>query len=223
MNKIIIKSYSGETFGQTLDKEELKICSLYSAKESKKFSERRSTLKAIIKILFPENTNSIIGGFHEKPRIPYCNIFVNSSRTENLYAHFISDECEVGLDIEKINGIKNSKQLAEGFMSKEEIQTFKKLTPSKEKIAFYSCWTRKEAFLKTTGSGFSINPSLLTLGFSLQSHESQVFEKNQQKYYINQFILNDLIINACLTRSPKEKIQIINLDDQNTLKYLTKL
>ena len=45
--------------------------------------------------------------------------------------------------------------MAERFFSEREKEELFSLPPGEQAGAFYRCWTRKEAYLKGTGTGFS--------------------------------------------------------------------
>ena len=61
----------------------------------------------------------------------------------------ISDECPVGIDIERIRNY--NRQLAERVLSAEELEATE--SPPHRDVAFIELWTRKEALLKMTGEG----------------------------------------------------------------------
>jgi 4'-phosphopantetheinyl transferase len=62
---------------------------------------------------------------------------------------------QLGVDIEKIQEGKDHMGMANRFFSKRE-QTELSATPDADRTrAFYSCWTRKEAFVKAVGDGIT--------------------------------------------------------------------
>jgi 4'-phosphopantetheinyl transferase len=61
----------------------------------------------------------------------------------------------VGIDVEYMHPEIDHKQIAERFFSAQEIASLRNLPNSLQPIAFFSCWTRKEAFIKATGEGLS--------------------------------------------------------------------
>lgn len=62
---------------------------------------------------------------------------------------------QLGVDIEKIQEGKDHMSLANRFFSKRE-QAELSATPDENRTrAFYSCWTRKEAFVKAVGDGIT--------------------------------------------------------------------
>lgn len=63
--------------------------------------------------------------------------------------------CEVGVDLEQMRQDLPFRAMAERYFSTREQEELFSLPPGEQIAAFYRCWTRKEAYLKGTGSGFS--------------------------------------------------------------------
>jgi len=63
---------------------------------------------------------------------------------------------ELGVDLEYIRPLKDLNQIAARFFSARENATLKKLPSSQKQVAFYTCWTRKEAYIKAIGEGLSM-------------------------------------------------------------------
>jgi 4'-phosphopantetheinyl transferase len=63
---------------------------------------------------------------------------------------------ELGVDLEYIRPLKDLDQIAARFFSARENAVLKKLPSSQRQVAFYTCWTRKEAYIKAIGEGLSM-------------------------------------------------------------------
>jgi len=57
-------------------------------------------------------------------------------------------------------------EIASHFFSEEEIATLAKLPPEVQVSAFFSCWTKKEAYVKARGQGLSIPLRSFTVSFT---------------------------------------------------------
>jgi 4'-phosphopantetheinyl transferase len=61
----------------------------------------------------------------------------------------IGHDVEVGIDIEAIRPMKGTDEMAARFFSPQETAELRRLPPA----SFFTCWTRKEAYLKARGDG----------------------------------------------------------------------
>ena len=62
---------------------------------------------------------------------------------------------EVGVDVERRRPLQDLRSLAKTSFSPDEYTTLCGLPPDDQPEAFFSCWSRKEAFIKATGEGIS--------------------------------------------------------------------
>ena len=60
---------------------------------------------------------------------------------------------EIGVDLERIDRSIAVQQIAERFFSRQECSTLRTLPASQQVATFFDCWTRKEAYVKATGTG----------------------------------------------------------------------
>lgn len=67
----------------------------------------------------------------------------------------VSRTREIGVDLEEIREDLAFRPMAERYFSLREKEELFGLDPAEQLKAFYRCWTRKEAYMKGTGSGFS--------------------------------------------------------------------
>jgi len=61
----------------------------------------------------------------------------------------------IGVDIEKVRPMPDFLDIARRFFPAREVQAILALGENKRQEAFFACWTRKEAFLKSTGDGLT--------------------------------------------------------------------
>jgi len=97
-------------------------------------------------------------GQHGKPHLKTpgrheLNFSLSHSGDRLLIA--ICDNCEIGVDIERIQERSNPLQLARHFMSEDEaLQLAELKDPVAQREFFFTLWTRKEAYVKALGKGF---------------------------------------------------------------------
>lgn len=79
----------------------------------------------------------------------------NLSHSADLAILALAEDCEVGIDLEQIRDDLPFQDMARQFFSRQEQRDLFSLSAEQQLAAFYRCWTRKEAYLKGCGSGFS--------------------------------------------------------------------
>lgn len=66
---------------------------------------------------------------------------------------------KIGIDLEWVDPHKVSEATARQFFTPAEMKIFESLPETERINAFYSCWTRKEAFTKALGNGLNYPPN----------------------------------------------------------------
>lgn len=86
-----------------------------------------------------------------KPRLRDSDLQFNLSHSHEMAVMAIARH-RVGIDIEHIRRIADAEQIAERYFAPEEIEELRRAGAD----GFFRCWTRKEAFIKAHGKGFSM-------------------------------------------------------------------
>ncbi|MCY3956051.1 MAG: 4'-phosphopantetheinyl transferase superfamily protein [Nitrospira sp.] len=102
--------------------------------------------------------------FLQDPAGQSLHFNVSHSRQWAVYA--VSRDLEVGIDLEEDRDSLDYAGLAERICSADELITFQKLPQAEQRTAFFRCWTRKEAFVKALGHGFSFPLQNVTVTFT---------------------------------------------------------
>lgn len=115
----------------------------------------------------------LVFGAYGKPEInPQQNkraLHFNLSHAEDMALFAFSWEREVGIDVEYLRPLAEAERIVARFFSEREQADFSRVPPDQKLVAFYAAWTRKEAYIKATGRGFS--QSLRRLSVSLLPDE----------------------------------------------------
>jgi 4'-phosphopantetheinyl transferase len=80
----------------------------------------------------------------------------NLSHSHELALCAVALGREVGVDVERERTVANLSQIAERFFSRSERLALHALPPTDQTRAFFTCWTRKEAYIKARGEGLRI-------------------------------------------------------------------
>ena len=83
-------------------------------------------------------------------------LWFNLSYSGDLVIYALSYEQPVGVDLEAIHPVDQMETLATRHFSPAERDTLLSLPLVQRYQAFFNCWTRKEAYLKARGDGFTI-------------------------------------------------------------------
>jgi 4'-phosphopantetheinyl transferase len=79
----------------------------------------------------------------------------NLSHTGGEAILAVTGNCRVGVDLERVRDNLAYREIARRFFSRREQEELFALPPSEHLDAFFRCWTRKEAYIKGCGTGFS--------------------------------------------------------------------
>lgn len=85
-----------------------------------------------------------------------AGVLFNLSHSGEVALIAVAREREVGVDVEFMRADFATNEVAEHFFSMAEIYTLSGLEPHLRTQAFFSCWTRKEAYVKARGEGLSM-------------------------------------------------------------------
>jgi 4'-phosphopantetheinyl transferase len=85
------------------------------------------------------------------------DLHFNDSHSADLALYAVTVACPIGADIEQVRPTAEFEDLASRYFSPRESALIGALAPEHRMEAFYSLWTRKEAFLKATGEGIGEN------------------------------------------------------------------
>ncbi len=91
-----------------------------------------------------------LNGEHKSTRLRF-----NMSHSHNLALLAVTEDNEIGVDVEYMRADFAGADIAQRFFSRAEVATFNRLAEDERVAAFFRCWTRKEAFIKATGKGMS--------------------------------------------------------------------
>lgn len=102
---------------------------------------------------------------HGKPALPPAHhLRFNHSRSGNLAAIAVGRQRALGIDIERITPPDDLRRLAQQVFSDEECKSFAALLDIELPLAFLTCWTREESYLKALGVGLTLDPRSVTAG-----------------------------------------------------------
>jgi 4'-phosphopantetheinyl transferase len=91
-----------------------------------------------------------------KPGLDGSSLRFNTSHSADLALFAFTRNRNIGVDLERIRPDFASREIAAQFFCPDEIAALHALPHESQLVAFFDCWTRKEAFIKAHGSGLSL-------------------------------------------------------------------
>lgn len=89
-----------------------------------------------------------------KPGVAGAGLQFNLSHSGGLVAVAVSRGAQVGVDVEEIRPLPDLD--LSGFYTASERKAMRESPPGQREATFFTYWTRKEAFVKALGQGFSV-------------------------------------------------------------------
>ncbi len=91
-----------------------------------------------------------------KPYIDSSTLYFNLSHTADYFALAVSNQSELGIDIEQQGKTLNMEMIARRCFSRYEFDYWMALADNQKPRLFYQLWVRKEAFVKAVGQGIAL-------------------------------------------------------------------
>jgi 4'-phosphopantetheinyl transferase len=116
----------------------------------------RGSLRRILAPYLQQSAETIrfVYGETGKPSLAgKSKIEFNVSHSGNLFACAVSNGLPLGIDVEEVCPLTDMLSIAMHFFAPAEHAKLVSLDEHDRTLAFYECWTRKEAVIKATGEG----------------------------------------------------------------------
>lgn len=145
---------------QTLSEDELKRADrFYFDKHKNRFITCRGILRNILGNyleIAPEKIQFCYSDRGKPALLPNNNnLYFNLSHSENMAVYAMTRKLQIGVDIEYIRPITDAEEIAKRFFSESEYKLIQSLPENQKQLAFFNCWTRKEAYIKAIGQGLA--------------------------------------------------------------------
>lgn len=145
-----------------------------------------------------------------KPKLVDEAVAFNLSHSGGEALLAVSAALPVGVDLEQIRAERDLIGLAQRFFAVKEIEELLRLEPSAQVRGFYSCWTRKEAFIKAIGEGLS-HP-LDSFAVNLAPGEAPVFKTPQTNWRIFDLELGERFAGAVVVPNELRRLSCFQVE-----------
>jgi len=122
----------------------------------------RGTLRMLLGHYLKEKPGRIrihYGPFGKPALVEECNnagLRFNVSHSRGLALYGFALDFELGIDLEYVREDFATDDIAKRFFTPGEVEKLRTIQPHLRAEAFFTCWTRKEAFIKAVGKGLSL-------------------------------------------------------------------
>lgn len=131
--------------------------------DHKRFIVSRGLLRTILSRYLDQGPHQILFSYskYEKPSLGLSQgeeiLNFNMSHSAGMAIYAVTRNRKIGIDIEQLVEDFPCEEIAERFFSPKENNELLKIEAGiPRKRAFFTCWTRKEAYIKARGEGLSI-------------------------------------------------------------------
>lgn len=148
----------------TLSPDELEKAERFHFSEDyRRFVVARGVLRAILSRYLQTSPVELRFSYN-----PYGKPFLTDLPSQNTPSFNLSHSGElvlislacgrrVGVDLERVRSLPDAEQIAKRFFSDKEYEVFREVSVSRnQEDVFFTCWTRKEAYIKARGDGLSM-------------------------------------------------------------------
>ncbi len=134
----------------------------YFEKDRVSFTVARAAARSILGACLDVDPTSLVFRYGPQGK-PYLDgaeansgLRFNLSHSGKLALVAVTRDREIGVDIEQVRPLKSADRLPERFFSPAEVKSLRALPETNQLNGFFTCWTRKEAYIKAKGGGLSV-------------------------------------------------------------------
>ncbi len=142
--------------------ERARAARFHFARDRQNFTAARALLRTILGAYVGSDPKHLVFRYSDKDK-PFLGsneagtpVEFNISHSGTVALLGFARGREVGVDVEQVRTDLDCEAIARRFFSEREQQQLVALPASERYAGFFRCWTRKEAYIKATGSGLSL-------------------------------------------------------------------
>lgn len=134
------------------------------------FVAARATLRRALSLRHPEvdpRAWRFAENAHGRPHLtgPVLGAHFNVSHTPGMVVVALSDDPDVGVDVEAASRASDALKIADRFFSPDEVRDLRALPEAQQRDRFFDLWTLKESYIKARGMGLAISLSRFSFSF----------------------------------------------------------
>ncbi len=151
-------------FRQLLTPEEIQRSERFKFdRHRRRFIVRRGALRRLVGAYLDQDPTVVqfAEGDKGKPFVPQADtpaaetLHFNLTDSKDLAIYAFTRGAELGVDVEVLRPMPDALDISEHFFAAEERDDLRRVAEADRAVAFFNCWTRKEAYIKAIGEGLS--------------------------------------------------------------------
>ncbi len=137
-------------------------------RDRNRFARCRGLLRELIAQLIGCDAASLAFRYNAYGKPELDELHFNVSHSANIAAIALTRDVPIGIDVEAIDPDADVLTLAKTAFSREEYDALSAMAHEERAAAFFRAWTRKEAYLKLLGTGFSLASDSFTVSLTAE-------------------------------------------------------
>lgn len=142
------------------------------------------------------------------------NIKFNASHSNKLVVYAITQNTEVGIDLEYIREVSKADKIVSRYFGEEENDFYYSQPDDKKDLAFFTLWTRKEAYSKARGMGIGLPGKKFDLNLVSPTHYKAI-ENREPEWSIIDIDIDSAYVAAIATERRDLEICHYDIDTAN--------
>ncbi len=211
---------------QTLAPDEIERSLRFRADEDRDlFIVGRGILRKILSRYASEPAEKLVFryGSKAKPYLrDYSDLQFNLGHSVGFAVYGVSGE-ELGVDIELVKPSTDWRKISQRFFSPREVEELERLDSTQQLRGFFSCWVRKEAYIKAIGEGIATLAKFYA-GAQPSSAEGAIDEEGKpREWYFKDLNVGDERAAAIVTRFDQCRIRLFSfVSVEDCLEFIKK-
>lgn len=212
-----------ERFRQTLETGELERAGRFHFdKHRHHFIVARGFLRSVVARYLgsqPETLRFEYGVYGKPALSSEHTLRFNLSHSNEVALLAVSLDAEIGVDVEHIRADFASEDIARRYFSRAEVEVFNALPAEDRVAAFFRCWTRKEAYIKAIGKGFSqaLSAFDVTLAPGMAPALLRAEDDDASRWWMSDIEVGEGYAGALIVERPVAEIRFFRQDLQDHL------
>jgi len=123
-----------------------------------------------------------------KPFVPDARVAFNLSHSDGLAVCAVTTDGHIGVDVERVRPVVDADSIVKRYFATREAREYAALSVADRTAAFFSTWTRKEAFVKAIGDGLQCPLDSFEVDIAPTAAEPRIaINANRGEWYLRSF------------------------------------